>query len=70
VSPDWALMRRILTLLGEDDGLAEAELAERLGVPIPDVRQAARILYHQRRTDFCQGFIVLAPYPGEGRRAA
>jgi hypothetical protein len=63
-------MRRILGLLGDDDGLADAEIAERLGVPIADVRQAARILYRRHRTDFCQGFIVLAPQAGEGRRAA
>jgi hypothetical protein len=63
-------MRRILALLAEDDGLADAEIAERLNVPIADARQAARILYRQRRTDFCQGFIVLAPQAGEGRRAA
>jgi transcription initiation factor IIE alpha subunit len=70
VSPDWALMRRILALLADDDGLADADMAEQLGVPLADVRQAARILYRQRRTDFCQGFIVLAPPVGEGRRAA
>jgi hypothetical protein len=70
VSPDWPLMRRILGLLGDDDGLADAEIAERLGAPVADIRQAAKILYRQRRTDFCQGFIVLVPHPGEGWRAA
>jgi transcription initiation factor IIE alpha subunit len=70
VSPDWPLMRRILALLAEDDGLADAEIAERLSMPLADVQQAARILYRQRRTDFCQGFIVLAPRAGGGRRAA
>jgi hypothetical protein len=63
-------MRRILALLGDDDGLADAEIAQRLSAPVAEVRQAARILYRQRRTDFCQGFIVLAPPAGEGRRAA
>ena len=53
MSPDWALMRRIIALLADDDGLADAEIAEQLGVPIADVRQAARILYRQRRTDYC-----------------
>jgi transcription initiation factor IIE alpha subunit len=70
VSPDWALMRRILSVLADDDGLADAEIAEQLGVLLADVRQAARILYRQRRTDFCQGYIVLAPRGIEGRRAA
>jgi transcription initiation factor IIE alpha subunit len=70
VSPDWALMRRILSVLADDDGLADAEIAEQLGVLLADVRQAARILYRQRRTDFCQGYIVLAPRGSEGRRAA
>ena len=69
MSPDWALMRRILALLADDDGLADAEIAKRLGAPVDDIRQAARILYRQRRTDFCQGFIVLTPRAGEGRRS-
>jgi hypothetical protein len=63
-------MRRILALLGDDDGLADAEIADRLSAPIAEVRQAARILYRQRRTDYCQGFIVLAPVADKGRRAA
>lgn len=70
MSSDWALMRRILSVLADDDGLADAEIAEQLGVLLADVRQAARILYRQRRTDFCQGYIVLAPRGIEGRRAA
>jgi hypothetical protein len=59
-------MRQILAELAVDDGLADAQIAERLCRPVADVRQAARILYRQRRTDFCQGFIVLAPHQGEG----
>jgi hypothetical protein len=70
VSPDWALMRRILALLADDDGLADAEIAKRLGRPVDEVQRAARVLYRQRRTDFCQGFIVLTPHVGEGRRSA
>jgi len=70
VSPDWPLLRRILSVLGDDDGLADAELAAHLGVPPADVRQAARILYRQRRTDYCWGYIVLTPRGNEGRRAA
>jgi hypothetical protein len=70
VSPDWVLMRRILALLAGNDGLADAEIADQLGAPLAEVRQAARILYRQRRTDYCWGFIVLAPRATEGRRAA
>jgi transcription initiation factor IIE alpha subunit len=70
VSPDWALMRRILSTLADDDGLADAEIAEQLGVPLADVRQAARILYRQRRIDMCAGYMVAAPSADEGRRAA
>ena len=46
--PDWPLIRHILALLGDEDGLADAEIAERLGVPAADVRQAARVLYRPR----------------------
>jgi hypothetical protein len=69
MSPDWALMRRILSLLADDDGLADAEIAERLSVPITDARLAARILHRQRRVDMCAGYIVAVP-SREGRRAA
>jgi hypothetical protein len=70
VSPDWALMRHILSLLADDDGLADAQVAEQLGVPLADVRQAARILYRQRRIDICAGYVVAAPSRAEGRSAA
>jgi transcription initiation factor IIE alpha subunit len=70
VSPDWALMRRILALLADDDGLADTEIAEQLGAPLADVRQAARILCRQRRIDVCAGYVVTAPSRAEGRRAA
>ena len=70
VSPDWALMRLILSVLADDDGLADAELAEQLGVPVADVRQAARILYRQRRIDMCAGYMVAVSSSAEGRRAA
>jgi len=70
MSPDWALMRLILSRLAGDDGLADAELAEQLGVPLADVRQAARILYQQRRIDMCAGYVVAVPSSTEGRRAA
>ena len=63
-------MRRILALLADDDGLADAELAERLGAPVADVRQAARILYRQRRIDMCAGYMVAVSSSTEGRRAA
>jgi hypothetical protein len=63
-------MRRILALLGDDDGLADAEIAERLGRPIADVRQASRVLYRQRRIDMCAGYVVALPSHAEGRSAA
>lgn len=69
MSPDWALMRLILSRLAGDDGLADAELAEQLGVPLVDVRQAARILYRQRRIDMCVGYVVALPSSAKGRRA-
>lgn len=70
MSLDWALMRLILSALADDDGLADAELAGRLGVPLADVRQAARILYRQRRIDMCAGYMVAVLSRTEGRRAA
>jgi hypothetical protein len=70
VSPDWPLMRRILALLGDDDGLADAEITERLGAPVADVRQAARILYRQRRIEMCAGYMVAVPSCAEVRSAA
>ena len=70
MSPDWALMRRILALLADRDGLADTEIAGQLAVPIADVRQAARILYRQRRIDMCAGYVVAVPSRTEGRRAA
>jgi hypothetical protein len=50
--------------------LADAEIAELLGVPLADVQQAARILYHQRKLDRCWQYNILPPRAGEGRRAA
>jgi hypothetical protein len=69
VSPDWPLMRRILGLLGDDDGLADAEIAERLGRPLTDIRQASRVLYRQHKVDFVLGYLVAVP-SAERRRAA
>ena len=70
MSPDWPLMRHILALLGDDDGLADAEIAERLGRPVADVRQASRVLYRQHKVDFVIGYLVAVPAASEGRRAA
>jgi transcription initiation factor IIE alpha subunit len=70
VSPDWALLSLILSALVDDDGLADAEIAERLGVSLVEVRQAARILYRQRRIDMCAGYMVAVPSNAKGRRAA
>ncbi len=70
MSPDWALMRLILSVLADDDGLADAEIADKTGAPLADVRQAARILYRQRRIDMCVGYMVAIPSSVEGRRAA
>jgi hypothetical protein len=69
VSPDWVLMRRILTLPDLAAGLADTEIAERLGRPVDEVRQAARVLYRQRKVDFIMGCLVSVP-PAEGRRPA
>ncbi len=70
MSPDWALMRLILSVLADDDGLADAEIAEQHGVPLADVRQAARMLYRRRRIDMCAGYMAAVPSSAEGRRAA
>ena len=70
MSPDWALMRRILALLADEVGMSDAEIADRLGVPAADVRQAARVLYRQHKVDFISGYLVAIPPAGEGRRAA
>jgi transcription initiation factor IIE alpha subunit len=70
VSLDWALMRQILSLLADNDGLADTEIAERLGAPLADVRQAARILYRQRKLDWSWSYNVLPARARERRRAA
>ena len=69
MSPDWPLMRRILALLADEGGLADVEIAERLGRPATDVQQAARVLYRQRKVDLVAGYLVIAPRR-EGRPAA
>lgn len=69
-APDWALMRQILAVLADGDGLADTEIAGQLAVPIADIRQAARILYWQRRIDMCAGYVVVVPSRVEGGRAA
>lgn len=69
MSPDWPLMRRILALLGDDIGMSDTELAERLGRPVGDVRQAGRVLYRQHKVDFIAGYLVTVPRR-EGRPAA
>ena len=70
MSPDWALNKRIIPLIATEIGMTDAEIAERLEVPLADVRQAARILYRQRRVDMCAGYVVAVPSRAEGRRAA
>jgi len=70
VTADWPLMRRILIALHADDGLTDFELAERLGVPAAEIRQAARVLYRRRRVDFCYGRLTLVPPKAADRGAA
>jgi transcription initiation factor IIE alpha subunit len=70
VTADWPLMRRILIALHGDDGLTDFELAERPGVPTTEIRQAARVLYRQRRVDFCHGRVTLVPPKVTSRGAA
>jgi hypothetical protein len=70
VTPDWALMRTILAGLAVDDGQTDDELAERLGRTAAEIRPAARILHHQRKTDTCWGRNVLVPRARERRVAA
>ena len=52
------------------DGLTDFELAERLGVPVAEIRQAARVLYRQHRVDFCHGRVTLVPPKAANRGAA
>jgi hypothetical protein len=71
VSPDWALLRRILALLADDDGLTDIEIAEQLRIPLADVRQAARILCRQHKADYCAGrFVLVSPSARKGGKAA
>ena len=67
VNPDWALMRASqrspMTRPGGRTGRRQ------FGVPLADVRQAARILYRQRRIDMCAGYVVAVPSGAEGRPA-
>ena len=61
MTADWPLMRRILIAVHADDGLTDFELAGRLGVPVAEIRQAARVLYRRHRVDFCHGRVTLVP---------
>lgn len=70
MTPDWVLNKRIVPLVAAEIGMTDTEIAERLEVPIADVRQAARILYRQRRVDMCAGYVVAVPSRAVGRRAA
>jgi len=63
-------MRLILSVLADDDGLADAEIAEVLGETAASVRQALRIMYRRRQVDLVLGYACLPARPGEGRRAA
>lgn len=68
MSPDWVLIRRIVALLGDADGLADVEMAERLGIPAAYVVRAAKVLYSQHKVAFILGYSVAAT--ADGRRAA
>jgi hypothetical protein len=70
MSPDWALMRAILAELADNDGLTDPELAGRLCATVAEIRQAARILYHQRKLDRCWQYNVMPARARQGRRAA
>jgi hypothetical protein len=70
VNPDWPLMRRILAILDGAAGMADTEIAERLGRSAADVRQAARILYRQHKVDFISGYLITVPQEDQGRRSA
>jgi hypothetical protein len=65
----WRLARLIETILTAESGAAVAELAERIGAALADVRATVRALYGMRRADFCWGYVVAVP-SREGRRAA
>ena len=70
MSPGRRLPWRILPLLADGLGMTDAEIAERLGVPVAEARQAARVLYRMRKADFILGYVDAAPSRAEGRRAA
>ena len=70
MSPDWPLMRRVLAILADEIGMSDMEIAERLGRPVADVRQAARVLYRQHKVDFISGYLITVPREDQGRRSA
>ena len=66
----WRLANRIVTLLADEIGLADRDLAVRLDVSMVEVVPVLRVLYRQHRIDRCWSYTVLVPRSGEGRRAA
>jgi hypothetical protein len=66
----WRLRSGVEELLAAHIGLTDIDLAALLGVTMAELVPVLRVMYRQRRTDFCWGFIVLTPRGDEGRRAA
>ena len=66
----WRLGDRVVALLGSETGLADQDLAARLGVSVAELVPVLRVLYRQRRIDLCWSYAVAVPRRAEGRRAA
>ena len=70
MNPGLCLAWRILSLVADEIGMTDAEIAERRAESAAEVRQAARILYRMRKVDFILFYAVAVPPAGEGRRSA
>ncbi len=62
--------RQIEDIVAAEAGASFGELADRTGVPYPEVKATVWRLYGAKRVDICQGYVVAFPRADEGRRSA
>jgi DNA-binding Lrp family transcriptional regulator len=60
----WALSRRILSLLAADPGVTDSDLAERLGVTVAELRAPIGMLLGRGKIERAGDYLVLAPTRG------
>lgn len=64
------LGHQIEDIIIPETGASFEELAERAGVPFPEVRATVWRLYGAGRVDICHGYVVAIPSAAEGSSAA